>query len=145
MAKIGLSELAQAYQRVERSIYRGMEDAVDFNDDARLDVLERDQTIVDAAFFVLIFGQLENRITQLALQKDSRESHRQGLRESKFEKRLGLALRGRADLQAEIEGWYSIRNDVAHVESIASGYEIKTVLARAEEIDALLTDSPGRA
>ncbi len=145
MAKIGLDDLAQAYRRVERSIYRGMEDAVDFNDEVRLDALDRDRTIVDAAFFVLIFGQLENRVTQLALQTVSEPKQQQALREAKFEKRLEIALRGRGELRREIKGWCSIRNDVAHGESIASGYEIKSVLSRAEEIDALLADSPGSA
>jgi hypothetical protein len=70
---------------------------------------------------------------------------KQALREAKFEKRLELALRDKAELQDEIKGWYGIRNDAAHGASIASGYEIRPVLSRAREIDALISSSLGAA
>ncbi|QXX73935.1 hypothetical protein [Methylovirgula sp. HY1] len=138
MAKIGLDELADAYKRVRRSIARNMEDAADFDNQPIFDALDKNQTIVDAAFFVLIFGQLENRINALAQQKISDSKQRQALREGKFEKRLEIALRNQSDLRMEIEGWYRVRNDAAHGESIASGYEIEAVLERAREIEKLL-------
>jgi len=98
MPVVSLDDLGAAYRRVQRSIARSMEDAADFNDNAVFDALVRDQNIVDAAFFVLIFGQLENRITTLAIQKVPQEAKKNALREAKFEKRLEIALRGHADL-----------------------------------------------
>lgn len=55
MRVISLDDIGGTYARVARSIERAMEDAADFNDGARFSVLERDQIIVDAAFFVLIW------------------------------------------------------------------------------------------
>src|SRR5436309_9218865 len=76
MPAISLDGIANAYRRAQRSIVRGMEDAADFDDDARFAALELDQNIVDAAFFVLIFGQLERRITDLAVHKVKRQNQR---------------------------------------------------------------------
>lgn len=114
MARIGLNELAEAYKRVRRSINRSMEDAADFDSEAMFDALHKDRLIVDAAFFILIFGQLENRINALAQQKITELSQRRALRESKFEKRLEIALRDQTSLKTEIEGWYGVRSDAAH-------------------------------
>jgi hypothetical protein len=142
MAAISLDDIANAYRRAQRSIVRGMEDAADFDDDARFAALERDQNIVDAAFFVLIFGQLEKRITDLAIHKAKRQNEKSALRDAKFEKRLEIALRDQPDLRREIEDWYSVRSDPAHCTGIASGYDIGAVLTRAREIDALLIALP---
>jgi len=142
MPVVSLDDLDNAYRRVRRSIARSMEDAADFNDNAVFDTLARDQNIVDAAFFVLIFGQLENRITTLAIQKEQQETRKNALRDAKFEKRLEIALRGHADLKNEIEDWYAVRNDVAHGRGIADGYDIGAVLSKARAIDKLLTGAP---
>lgn len=135
---INLDDIAGAYTRVQRSIIRGQEDAIDFNNEEQLDTWARDQNIVDAAFFVLIFGQLEGRITKLAARKVEREDQKNALRDAKFIQRLKIALPHQEDLRDEIEDWYSVRSDPAHGRGIASGYEIGPLLARAREIDALL-------
>jgi hypothetical protein len=138
MHAVSLDEISNAHTRVRRSILRGMEDAADFNDGARFSALERDQIIVDAAFFVLIFGQIERRITELAVRKVNRAEERSALRDAKFERRLEIALRDDRVLRDEIADWYSIRNAPAHGQGIASGYEIGKVLLTARVIDALL-------
>lgn len=142
MAKIGLDELREAYKRVQRSINRSTEDAADFDNEAMFSALDKDQTIVDAGFFVLIFGQLENRINALARQRTTQPNHWDALRSLDFERRLDIALRNESSLKREIGGWYRVRNDAAHGESIASGYEIEAVLERARAIEALLLDVP---
>jgi hypothetical protein len=139
MPVVSLDDLDNAYRRVRRSIARSMEDAADFNDNAVFDALARDQNIVDAAFFVLIFGQLENRITILAVQKVQQVAKKNALRDAKFEKRLEIALREHADLKSEIEDWYVVRSDVAHGGGIAAGYDIGAVLTKTRAIDKLLT------
>lgn len=137
MPALGLDELANAYRRTQRFITRGMEDALEFNDEAQFDTLDQDRNIIDAAFFVLIFGQLERRITDLAIRK-VQPQQRNAMREAKFEKRLEIALPNDESLRDEIESWYSNRNAPAHGSGIASGYEIADVLARARQIDQLL-------
>jgi hypothetical protein len=73
MPDVSLDDIGLAYARVQRSIERGMEDAADFGDELRWSALTRDQIIVDATFFILIFGQLERCITNLAVRKLNRE------------------------------------------------------------------------
>jgi hypothetical protein len=114
MLEIDLDDIGSAYSRVRRSIQRALEDAADFDDERRWSALARDQIIVDAAFFILIFGQLEKCITDLAVHKLKREEERAALRDAKFERRLEIALRNDHDLRAGIGEWYSARSDVVH-------------------------------
>ena len=111
-------------------------------EDAIIVALDRDALIIDAAFFVLIFGQIENRINELAAIKMETETRRRALREQKFEKRMELALPGvgNKSVRGEIAGWYSLRNDAAHGERL-SEYNIDTVFERAEWLEAILGDS----
>jgi hypothetical protein len=138
MHAISLDDIGGTYARVSRSIERAMEDAADFNDGARYAALKRDQIIVDAAFFALIFGQIERRISELAARKVNRAKEKSALREAKFERRLEIALRDDRVLRNEIAHWYSIRNAPAHGQGLASGYDIGKVLLTARVIDALL-------
>ena len=141
MAGVSLDDLAGAYRRVRRSIARGMEDAADFDDNAAFDALARDQNIVDAAFFVLIFGQLENRITTLAMQNLQQPTKQSALRAAKFAKRLDIALGGYLDLKDGIEDWYVVRSNVAHGGEIAAGYDIGAILVKTRAIEKLLVDA----
>jgi hypothetical protein len=137
MPGLSLDEVAAAYLRTRRSIERGQEDALEFLSEPTWEGLERDRTIVDAAFFLLIFGQIEDRINALAR---GRLSARQqaSLRGLKFEKRLALALPSDTALRSVIEDWYEDRGDVAHGRSVASAYDIPAMLARAREIEGQL-------
>jgi hypothetical protein len=87
---------------------------------------------------VLIFGQIERLITELAARKVNRAEERSALREAKFERQLEIALRDERVLRNEIADWYSLRNAPAHGQGIASGYGIGKVLLTARVIDALL-------
>jgi hypothetical protein len=138
MLAISLDDIGGTYARVQRSIERAMEDAADFGDERRWSALVLDQIIVDAAFFVLIFGQLERRITDLAVQKMKREEEKTALRDARFERRLEIALRDDHKLRLGIEEWNSVRGDVVHSERIAATYHVARVLARARQIEALL-------
>jgi hypothetical protein len=138
MVKIGLDDLAETYARVQRSISRGMEDAAEFDNEAAFDLFNTDQAIIDAGFFVLIFGQLENHVNTLARENTKDPKHKDGVRKLAFEKRLGIALGTQGALRTRIEGWYKVRNDVAHGESITSGYDIEAVLKSARAIESLL-------
>jgi hypothetical protein len=67
-ASVSLEELRAAYRRTSSRIYRIPEDGYDFG--------AEDALIIDAAFFVLIFGQIENRINELAARKVAAEQRR---------------------------------------------------------------------
>jgi hypothetical protein len=138
MPAVSLDDIGNAYSRVQRSIQRGMEDAADFGDELRWSALTRDQIIVDAAFFILIFGQLERCITDLAVYNVKRVEAKTALRDAKFERRLEIALRDDRGFRDRIEGWYSVRSDVVHGQDIAAAYDVGAVLATARQIEALL-------
>lgn len=145
-ASITLEELRAAYRRTSSRIYRILEDGYDFSaENMLIDALNRDALIIDAAFFVLIFGQIENRVNQLATMKLETEPRRRALREQKFERRMELALPGAENktIRDEIAGWYSLRNDAAHGEHLA-GYDINAVLDRVDQLDVMLMEQPGR-
>lgn len=89
---VSLDELESAYRRVSRALYRAQEDALDFVAEEIIAALEREQTIIDAAFFILIFGQIERRINELAATRLKRADQRAAIRERRFEQRLGIAL-----------------------------------------------------
>jgi hypothetical protein len=132
MFNIGLDELAEAYQRVQKAIARPLTDGI---------ILESDPDVVDNGFFLLIFGQIERRITDLAVSKAQRQEEKTywGGRSAPFDRKLEFALRDHGTaLKDEIGNWYDDRSDIAHGRSLASGIEIGPVLARAREIDALL-------
>ena len=139
---ISLNEIEAAYRRVSRALYRAQEDALDFIADEIIKVLERDQMIVDAAFFILIFGQIENRINTLASGRLSRSEERTAIRGEGFLQRLRTALPGqeRVSLREELEGWYGMLNRAAHGDRLASDYNIAGILARAVELEALLAE-----
>jgi hypothetical protein len=137
MPALSLDEVEAAYLRTRRYIERGQEDALEFLSDPAWEGLERDRTIVDAAFFLLIFGQIEDRINALARNKlPTRQQS--SLRSLKFEKRLTLALPNDAALRSVIEDWYEDRSDASHGRSVGSAYDIPAMLARAREIDLQL-------
>jgi hypothetical protein len=135
---IGLAELEAAYKRVSRSLYRAQEDALDFDAEAIILALEREQTIIDAAFFLLAFGQIEKRINLLAASRLEREAERASLRQLPFERRLAIALPSAAQdrLRREIAGWYELRSRAAHGEFVASEYNISAVFMRTRELEA---------
>jgi hypothetical protein len=142
-ASITLGELHAAYTRTSSRIYRILEDGYDFSSEhIIIEALDRDALIIDAVFFVLIFGQIENRINELASRKVA-EDRRRTLREQKFERRMGLALPGRdhKTLRDDIARWYDVRNDAAHGERLAK-YDIDAVLERADQLDAMLDARP---
>jgi hypothetical protein len=95
---------------------------------------------VDAAFFVLISGQIENRVNALAASRLSSVAERITIREAPYRRRLRSALPGSRwlILRAELEGWYSVRNQGAHGEALAGDYNSAAILARAGELEALL-------
>jgi hypothetical protein len=136
--EIGLAELETAYKRVSRSLYRAQEDALDFDAEAIILALEGEQTIIDAAFFLLAFGQIERRINLLAASRLERETERAGLRQLPFERRLSIALPSDAQkrLRGEIASWYELRNRAAHGEFIAIEYNMPAVFLRTRELEA---------
>lgn len=105
--------------------------------------LERNQIILDAAFFVLIFGQVESRINELASSRLGRSDQRAAMREARFERRLLTALPGPvwAGVREELGSWYKTRNRVAHGEAVAGGYNLSGIFSRARELDELLSHS----
>jgi hypothetical protein len=137
---IALGDLRAAYRRISGRIYRILEDGYDFSAEDRLiDVLDRDALIVDAAFFVLIFGQIENRINELAGRKLTTERQRLALRDTKFGRRMGMTLPGPDNkaVRDEIESWYGLRSEAAYCERLTT-YNIANVFDRADQLESLL-------
>jgi hypothetical protein len=145
---VTLLELSGTYKRVSTRIYRILEDGYDFGVvEQIIGTLDRDALIVDAAFCVLIFGQVENRLNELAVRRVGKDRKRQAaIRNSRFEKRLALALPVSSDtpLRSEIARWYERRNDAAHGERLVDGYDVEAVLNRAFELDSLVSSEMGR-
>ena len=141
---VTLADLQGAYKRLTTRIYRILDDGYDFAvDDAIIATLDRDSLIVDAAFFVLIFGQIENRVNSLAIRRaGAGERRKQAMRDAKFEKRLECALPGPANepLRNEISGWYNERSDAAHGERFGPSYNVATVFERAFQLEALVSE-----
>jgi hypothetical protein len=97
---------------------------------------------------VLIFGQIENRLNELAVRRGGKDRKRQAaIREAKFGKRLELALPAAGDqaMRGEIAGWYERRNDAAHGEHLTDGYNVASVFARAFELDGIVSAQQGHA
>jgi len=132
---IGLGDIEAAYRRLSLATYRALEDAYDFEAEAIVAALERDQRITNAAFFVLIFGQLEQHIIRLAAAHGGFGPGR-----SSFRRMLAVALPDARDrrLRREIEQWYKLRNNAAHGEAIGASYNIQAILERARELERRL-------
>jgi hypothetical protein len=136
-----LDDLEGAYRRISRAVHRAQEDAYEFTAADAWDALERDELILDAAFFGLLFGQLEKRINRLAERSLTKESEKQALRSQPFERRLQMALPHQVTSRDEIWGWYRLRRGVAHGDPLASEFNFPAVLQRARELDTLLEDA----
>ena len=98
-------------------------------------------------FFVLIFGQIENRLNELAARRvGSDAGRRAATRELPFERRLERALPSSENetLRGEIAKWYGLRNDAAYGERMTS-YNIETVFERAFELDGLVNAQMSQA
>lgn len=136
---IGLDAIESAYRRISRAAYRAVEEAYDFVAEEIISALEQDQAILDAAFFILVFGQLERRIDQFAGAIPQPQPLARG-RQKNFGSRLGTALPGKGQRlrRREIEQWYALRNRAAHGEEIAAGYNLRAIIARARELEAEL-------
>ena len=146
---ISLDDPDGAYRRTSSRIYRILEDGYDLAvANQIIDMLDRDALVIDAAFFLLVFGQIESRLNAIAAARLDSERKREALRQQRFERRLALALpeAANAGLRQEITDWYSVRNDAAHRQDLTGSYVISEIFERAYQLDALLTariDSPG--
>lgn len=136
-----LDQLKDAHDRIRAAIYRRASEAADFNDEEIFEAIYLDGEIADAAFFVLIFGHLENRINKLAAEKLQTDAQVIALREVPFERRLKMALPDAAKIRKEIENWYKLRNSAAHGDGIEPSYDIATVTERAHAIETLINSN----
>ena len=129
-------ELEGAYRRVSRALYRAQEDALDFLAETIIEALEREQTIIEAAFFILIFGQIEFRINELAAIRLTRSDQQAAIRERPFRRRLAIALPGARfnSTRNEMGGWYDRWNRVAHGETV-TGFDLGVIFRRARELE----------
>ncbi len=105
MPGLSLGDVEAACLRTRRYIERGQEDALEFLSNPTWEGLERDRMIVDAAFFLLIFGQIEDRINALARRTLPARQH-SSRRNLQFERRLALALPNDTALKSVVEDWY---------------------------------------
>jgi hypothetical protein len=143
-AAVSLEDLRAAYKRTSGRIYRILEDGYDFGvADIIIGALDRDAQIIDAAFFVLVFGQVESRINELASRRVAMEQQRYALRAQRFERRLGLALTGAQyrTVREELITLYRLRNDAAHGERLAE-YDVEALFRRADHLEGMLREKP---
>jgi hypothetical protein len=139
---LSLDDFHGAYRRTSSRIYRILEDGYDFAVDTLIiDTLARDALIIDAAFFLIVFGQIEARLNALVRAKLPRNQW-EALRQQAFDRRLIMALPDKAneELRRDIANWSRIRNDAAHGQALTSGYDIEAIFARAGQLDALLSE-----
>jgi hypothetical protein len=139
--QITLDDLRAAYKRTTTRIYRILEDGYDFGvDHLIVEALDRDALIIDAAFLVLVFGQIEARVNRLATAPSVTAQRRQAVRDQSFARRLDLALQGddMAELRRRIAIWYTWRNEAAHGERIPSGYDVADMFETAYQLEASL-------
>ncbi len=139
---VSLDDLYGAYRRTSSRIYRILEDGYDFAVDSLIvDTLARDALIVDAAFLVPVFGQIEVRLNAIVEARMTSERDRSRLRELSFDRRLMLALPrvDDAELRRDIANWSRIRNDAAHGRELTGGYVISAIFERAYQLDTVLT------
>ncbi len=139
---VALDDLDGANKRTSSRIYRILEDGYDFAvANLIIDTLDREALLIDAAFFLLVFGQIESRLNAIAAMHLTSEPKREALRQQRFERRLALALPepANAELRRDITGWYRIRNDAAHGRELTGTYIIPEIFERAYQLEALLT------
>jgi hypothetical protein len=140
---VSLAGLGGAYRRTSNRIYRILEDGYDYSVvHLIIDTLDQDALIIDAAFFVPVFGQVESRINAIAATHLASEADRQALRQQRFDRRLALALPGptNAELRKDINDWSKVRNDAAHGRELTGSYVIPEILERAHQLEALLAE-----
>jgi hypothetical protein len=145
---VSLDELHGAYRRTSSRIYRILEDGYDFAvENLIVDTLARDALIVDAAFLVLVFGQVEARFNAIVEARMTTGRERRTPRELGFDRRLNLTLPGvaNAELRRDIANWSRIRNDAAHGRELTGGYVMPAIFERAYQLEALLTGQLGDA
>jgi hypothetical protein len=145
---VSLDELHGAYRRISGRIYRILEDGYDFTvENLIVDTLARDALIVDAAFLVLVFGQIEARLNAIVEAQMTSGRERRTPRELSFDRRLMMALPGvaNAELRRDIANWSRIRNDAAHGRELTGGYVMPAIFERAYQLEALLTGQLGDA
>jgi len=145
---VSLDELYGAYRRTSSRIYRILEDGYNFAvENLIVDTLARDALIVDAAFLVLVFGQIEARLNAIVEARMTSGQERRTPRELSFDRRLMLALPGvaNAELRWDIANWSRIRNDAAHGRELTGGYVMPAIFERAYQLGALLTGQLGDA
>ncbi len=139
--QITLDDLRAAYKRTTSRIYRILEDGYDFGvDQLIVEALDRDALIIDAAFLLLVFGQIEARVNRLAASRSATDQRRRALRGQPFEQRLALALQGddMAEIRRRIAIWSNWRNDAAHGERLVSGYNVADMFETTYQLEALL-------
>jgi hypothetical protein len=145
---VSLDELHGAYRRISGRIYRILEDGYYFAvENLIVDTLARDALIVDAAFLVLVFGQIEARLNAIVEAQMTSGRERRTPRELSFDRRLMMALPGvaNAELRRDIANWSRIRNDAAHGRELTGGYVMPAIFERAYQLEALLTGQLGDA
>jgi hypothetical protein len=139
----GLDTLARAYTRLAADVQARLNFACDSNSDTAFATAEQEQAYLDQAFFVLSFAKLEKQLYFLAGMRMSSDQ-RLALREQKFERRLEVAIRVATETlgtapewcaaSSTIEGWYTIRNNIAHGDVPASIANIVAVLTMANVV-----------
>jgi|ERR1700733_5026084 hypothetical protein len=92
---VSLDDLGGAYKRTSTRIYRILEDGYDFAvANLIIDTLDRDALVVDAAFFVLAFGQIESRLNAIAATHLKSDAERAALRQTGIREANGAGVAG---------------------------------------------------
>lgn len=147
-----LDNIAQSYARLSRDVGARISSAIDQIESAPavLEGAEYEHSLLEKAFFVLIFAALERRITLLASVKLKEALRRDAMRDAKFRTRLETAIKVAREVlgadppwmssASELESWNEIRNEIAHGDPPTQFFNIPVVIAKSVEIAQTLDE-----
>jgi hypothetical protein len=146
-------QIFAAYNEIDRFLTKEFDNALNSGNAARQATIRDFQRFNDNAYFVLLWGQLENEINQkfktlvAAGQahhdwKERRKFYNINMDRTKFEDRLAFLVNrnaGSGSAWAMAIRYYDQRNKIAHGESDRSGISVTTVIGDLYQVQSALT------
>jgi hypothetical protein len=143
-----LEHIAASYARLSYDIGSRINFACDVGSEEAFAAAEREQALLDQAFFVLCFAALERQVVLLASAR--RPDRRQRMRDVNFNQKLKVALKVAREVldatpswstaESIIGTWYQIRNDIAHGDAPAQLIDVPAVLRQADAVANTLAE-----
>ena len=146
-------EIRAAYLETETYLLREFNKALDANNSLRQETIRTFRRLNDNAYFVLLWGQLENEINAKFVKfiedgqahtdwSERRKSYNYNIDKTKFDDRLSLLLNkkaGKGSSWAIAMSYYEQRNKIAHGESNRTGIDVTAVIEAFYQVQSTLT------